>query len=511
MEVVNTFMTWIFKNRIGQINNFKENPIAIQEEILFELVNEAKRTEFGKKYSFSEMKTYADFASKVPIHDYEQMKPYIEMTMKGRQNVIWPTDIEWFSKSSGTTSSRSKYIPVSQEALEECHFKGGKDMLSMYVNNYPDSKLFSGKALTIGGSLSSNPLSNESSSKVGDVSAVITHNLPIWVQMARTPSLETALMNEWEAKIERMAREVMDENVTSISGVPTWTIVLLQRILELKGANNILEVWPNLEVFFHGAVAFGPYRGLFKELIPSERMRYMETYNASEGFFGIQDQKDSDELLLMLDYGIFYEFIPMEEWDNEHPKVVPLTEVELGKNYAILITTNAGLWRYKIGDTVKFTNLHPYRIKISGRTKHFINAFGEEVIVENAESAIQVAAEATHATITNFTAAPVYFGDSKSKGAHEWIVEFNKLPDDRERFINLLDEELRKVNSDYDAKRYKDLALTAPRVHVVNEGVFESWMRSRGKLGGQNKVPRLSNTREYVDEILQMIKPAQAS
>ena len=505
MEVVNTFMTWIFKNRIGQIENFKENPIAIQNEILFELIQEARRTDFGKKYGFADIVTYADFARQVPIHDYEQMKPYIEETMKGRQNIIWPTEIEWFSKSSGTTSSRSKYIPVSQEALEECHFKGGKDMISLYVNNYPDSKLFSGKALTIGGSLSENPLASRSKSKVGDISAVITHNLPIWVQMARTPSLETALMDEWEAKIDKMAREVMDENVTSISGVPTWTIVLLQRILELKKAKNILEVWPNIEVFFHGAVAFGPYRSLFKELIPTEKMRYMETYNASEGFFGIQDQRDSDELLLMLDYGIFYEFIPMEEWERENPKVVPLSQVELGKNYAILITTNAGLWRYKIGDTVKFTSIEPYRIKISGRTKHFINAFGEEVIVENAEKAVQKAADATGATITNFTAAPVYFGDSKSKGAHEWVIEFRKMPEDQDFFVQCLDETLRKINSDYDAKRYKDMALTKPKVHLVSEGVFETWMRSRGKLGGQNKVPRLSNTREHLDEVLKLI------
>ncbi|MFD2034245.1 GH3 auxin-responsive promoter family protein [Belliella marina] len=505
MEVVNTFMTWIFKNRIGQIKNFMENPIEVQEEILFELIDNAKRTEFGRMYGFSKIKDYNDFASNVPIHDYEEMKPYIEKTMEGTQNVIWPTEIEWFSKSSGTTSSRSKYIPVSQESLEECHFKGGKDMISLYVNNYPESKLFSGKALTIGGSLAPNPISPDLTSRVGDISAVITQNLPIWVQMARTPSLDIALMEEWEAKIDRMAREVMHENVTSISGVPTWTIVLLQRVLELKKAKNILEVWPNLEVFFHGAVAFGPYRSLFRELIPSETMHYMETYNASEGFFGIQDQRDSDELLLMLDYGIFYEFVPMEELEKESPKVIPLCDVEVGKNYAILISTNAGLWRYKIGDTVKFTSTYPYRIKISGRTKHFINAFGEEVIVENAEKAIQMAAEKTRASIMNFTAAPVYFNDSKSKGAHEWIVEFKTMPDNPDLFRDLLDVSLREINSDYDAKRYKDLALTAPKVHLVAEGLFESWMRSRGKLGGQNKVPRLSNSREYIDEILKLI------
>lgn len=505
MEVVNTFMTWIFKNRVGQIENFKINPIEVQEKLLIELIEKAEDTEFGKKYLFSNIRTYGDFAKQVPIHSYEEMTPYIEKTMKGTQNVLWPSEIIWFSKSSGTTSSRSKYIPVSEESLEECHFKGGKDMLSLYVSNHEDSKLFTGKGLSIGGSLSKNPFNSESEIQVGDISAVITQNLPLWVQFARTPSLEVALMSEWEAKIERMAEEVMDENVVSITGVPTWTIVLIQRILELKNAQNILEVWPNLEVFFHGAVAFGPYRKLFKELIPSPKMRYVETYNASEGFFGIQDQKESEELLLMLDYGIFYEFIPMEENHKESPKAIPLSEVELGKNYAMVITTNSGLWRYAIGDTVRFTNTSPYRIKISGRTKHFINAFGEEVIVENADKAIQAAAEATNATITNYTAAPIYFGDSKSKGAHEWIVEFKTMPGDQDKFTEILDTTLREVNSDYDAKRYKDLALTAPKIHFVKEGIFEKWLKSKGKLGAQNKVPRLSNSREYIDEVLKLM------
>jgi hypothetical protein len=505
MEVVNSFMTWIFKNRIGQIEHFKNNPIEVQEELLEELISSAKRTEFGKQFHFGEIRKYEDFAKRVPIQTYEEMKPYFERVMQGHQNVIWPSEIRWFSKSSGTTSSRSKYIPVSQESLEDCHFKGGKDMISLYVNNYPDSKLFAGKSLSIGGSLGQNPINPKSEIQVGDISAVIMQNLPLWVQFARTPSLEVALMSEWESKIDRMAREVMNENVVSISGVPTWTIVLIQRIMELKKASHILEVWPNLEVFFHGAVAFGPYRKLFQELIPSPKMHYVETYNASEGFFGIQDQKESDEMLLMLDYGIFYEFIPMEEWESENPKVIPLADVEIGKNYAILITTNGGLWRYKIGDTVKFTSTSPYRIRISGRTKHFINAFGEEVIVENAEKAIQTAAEATNATITNFTAAPVYFGDSKSKGSHEWIIEFKTLPSDQEKFKQLLDSTLREINSDYDAKRYKDLALSSPIIHFATEGIFEKWLKNRGKLGGQNKVPRLSNTREYMEEVLKLL------
>ncbi|AWW30982.1 hypothetical protein DN752_13075 [Echinicola strongylocentroti] len=507
MDVLNTFMTWIFKIRIGQIDNFKKNPIEVQQGIFFDLIKSAKSTQFGKKYGFSDIRSPKDFDRNVPIHNYEEMQPYIEQTMKGEQNVIWPSEISWFSKSSGTTGSRSKFIPVSQESLEDCHFKGGKDMLSLYVNNYPDSKLFTGKSLAIGGSSEVNALDINKNSQYGDISAVIMRNLPVWAQLARTPSLETALMSEWEEKIEKMAKETMEENVLSISGVPTWTIVLLQRIMELTNSSNILEVWPNLEVFFHGAVAFGPYRKLFSELIPSESMRYMETYNASEGFFGIQDQKNSDELLLMLDYGIYYEFIPMDEWDRDDPKVLPLEEVEIGKNYALIISTNGGLWRYKIGDTVKFTSIRPYRIRISGRTKHFINAFGEEVIVENAEKAIEIAADATGAIVVNFTAAPIYFEGSDGKGAHEWIIEFSKAPNDEAVFSEKLDAALREINSDYDAKRYKDMALDRPKIHfVTEEGIFEKWMKSRGKLGGQNKVPRLANNREYIDTILELMK-----
>jgi hypothetical protein len=505
MEVINSFLSWIFKSRLGQIEKFKQDPYSVQQETFFALLEEAKNTEFGKTYQFGKIKTYADFAARVPIFDYESFTPFLEKTMKGKQQVFWPSAIQWFAKSSGTTGSRSKYIPVSEESLEECHYKGGKDMVSLYVNNFPDSKLFTGKSLTIGGTLEKDPLFPEGMARAGDVSALIMHNLPIWAQFMRTPSLETALMSDWEAKIERMAKETMDENVTSIAGVPTWTIVLLQRILELKKAAHILEVWPNLEVFFHGAVAFGPYRNLFKQLIPSDKMRYMETYNASEGFFGMQDQPDSDELLLLLDYGIFYEFIPTDELEKENPTVITLEGVEVGKNYALLITTNAGLWRYRIGDTVKFTSAFPYRFRISGRTKHFINAFGEELIVENAEVAMAFACEQTDATIANFTAAPRYFADSQSKGAHEWIVEFKTPPVDLDLFAKLLDDKLREVNSDYDAKRYKDLALLQLELHAVPPGLFEVWLSKKGKLGGQHKVPRLSNTREYVDEILALL------
>jgi hypothetical protein len=506
MDVLNSFVAWLFKSRLHQIEKFKKTPIEVQSSVFQQLIKAGKKTEFGKEFNFSKIKSYADFAKNVPIHDYEAIKPYIDLTMKGQQQILWNTDIEWFSKSSGTTSSRSKYIPVSQESLEECHFKGGKDMISLYLFNYPDSKVFLGKSLTIGGTLETNPLNPEGTARAGDISAVIMQNLPIWAQFIRTPSLEVALMGEWEAKIDQMALETMDENVTSIAGVPTWTILLIQKILKLKKANNILEVWPNLEVFFHGAVAFGPYRKLFSELIPSSSMRYMETYNASEGFFGLQDQQDSDELLLLLDYGIFYEFIPMEEIEKENPTAISLQDVQIGKNYALVISTNGGLWRYIIGDTIKFTSASPYRFHISGRTKHFINAFGEEVIVENAEKAIEFACNETGATITNFTAAPVYFEATDTKGAHEWIIEFQTAPDNLQEFGNLLDQQLRKINSDYDAKRHKDLALTAPIIHKAPEGLFQAWMAKRGKLGGQHKVPRLSNSREFIDEILEMIK-----
>ncbi|MEQ6118534.1 GH3 auxin-responsive promoter family protein [Reichenbachiella sp. MALMAid0571] len=492
------------KKRIHQIELFMKYPHEVQEEIFKKLLRTAKNTEFGKKYGFESIDTLDRYQSRVPVHQYETLFPYIERRMKGEQNLLWPTDVKWFAKSSGTTNARSKFIPVSQEALDDCHFKGGKDLISIYVNNFPESKMFSGKGLAICGSHKINEYDPSSNSYYGDVSAVIMQNLPLWAQFVRTPSLEVALMENWEEKIEKMAEITADENVTNLSGVPTWTILLIQRIKELKKIDSILDVWPNLEVFFHGAVAFHPYRQLFEQLIPKNEMRYVETYNASEGFFGIQDRTDSDELLLMLDYGVFYEFIPYDEIHKENPKVISLPNVEIGVNYAMIISTNSGLWRYNIGDTIKFTSTSPYRIKISGRTKHFINAFGEELIIENAESAITKACEVTGAVIDNFTAAPIHFEKNK-KGKHEWVIEFKKEPESMERFVVLLDENLRELNSDYDAKRFKDLALQLPLVHSAKSGTFYTWMKKRGKLGGQNKVPRLSNTREYIDEVLKLL------
>ncbi|MDQ2657944.1 MAG: GH3 auxin-responsive promoter family protein [Bacteroidota bacterium] len=504
MGLINSILTWMMKKRIHQIELFKKYPHEVQEELFKKLIKEASATEFGKKYGFSDIETVAQFRERVPIFTYEELFPYIKRLMQGEQNILWPTEITWFSKSSGTTNQRSKFIPVSQEALEECHFKGGKDLISIYVNNYPDTRLFDGKGLAVGGSHQINEYDSSDSSSYGDVSAVIMQNLPPWAQFIRTPKLETALMSNWEEKIEKMAVETAQVNVTNIAGVPTWTALLIQRIVELEKKDNILEVWPNLEAFFHGAVSFKPYRNLFDKLIPRESMRYVEIFNASEGFFGIQDQTDSGQMLLMLDYGIYYEFIPVEELDMERPRAVGLADVEVGKNYAMVISTNAGLWRYNIGDTVRFTSTSPYRIKISGRTKHFINAFGEEVIIENAESAINKACLATEAVIDNFTAAPIFFEKGK-KGGHEWIIEFKVPPSDLQHFTKVLDETLRRVNSDYDAKRQHDLALVAPRINCVRGGAFYDWMKRRGKLGGQNKVPRLFNTREYVDDILRML------
>jgi len=491
------------KRRMPRIEAMYLRPADVQEECFKELISLGESTEWGKKYGYSDIRNSEDFRKNVPISTYEELFPYIDRMMQGEQNILWSSPISWFSKSSGTTNARSKFIPVSPESLGDCHMKGGKDMITLLLHNKPDTKIFDGKGLSIGGSLSSNPF-NENM-LLGDVSAVVMKNLPIWAQMIRTPSLDVALMNDWDQKIERMALETSKENVTSILGVPTWTLVLIDKILEITGKQNILEVWPNFEFLVHGAVAFSPYRNLFKnQVFPSEQVSFMEIYNASEGFFGIQDDLSlPDEMLLMLDYGIYYEFIPLDDAGEEKDTIVPLSEVALGTNYAVVISTNAGLWRYKIGDTVKFTSLAPYRIKISGRTKMFINAFGEEVIIENAEKAMSKALKATQAELVDYTVAPAYMEGGKS-GCHEWLVEFSVPPNDFSTFVDILDKSLREDNSDYDAKRAFDLVLSLPKVHQLSKGTFYEWMKSRGKLGGQHKVPRLSNNREYVEEILKI-------
>ncbi len=504
MPFLNSFINWVMKKRVHQIELFKQYPHEVQRDVFYRLISDAKNTEFGEKYKFKAIKSYQDFQAQVPISTYEELFPYIERIMKGEQNVLWPTYINWFAKSSGTTNAKSKFIPVSQEALDESHFSGGKDLLAIYVNNNPDSLLFTGKVLSIGGSHQKNPLALNLDSYFGDVSAVIMQNMPLWAKYVRIPSEEVALLDNWEEKLERIAQETKDENVTSITGVPTWALLVLKRIMELKGASNILEVWPNLEAFFHGAVAFGPYRKIFNDIIPSNKMSYIDAYNASEGFFGIQDNPESDDMLLMLDYGIFYEFIAMSLGGISTNQPIPLSEVEVGKNYAMIISTNAGLWRYNIGDTVRFTSINPYRIKISGRTKHFINAFGEELVIENAEEAIAKACDKSGAIIENFTAGPIYFEKNK-RGGHEWIIEFEKPPENLSDFTILLDENLKQLNSDYEAKRQNNLALVKPKIHSVPVGTFYKWMKLQGKLGGQNKVPRLSNDRTHIESILGLL------
>ncbi len=511
MPIINSILSWWMKKRIHQIELFMKYPHEVQRDWLTRLIDSAMYTEWGVKYDYHSIQTLEDFKKRVPIQNYDTLKPFIQRLMNGEQNILWPSDVKWFAKSSGTTADKSKFIPVTAEAIEECHFKGGKDLLSIYCNNHPETQIFTGKGLILGGSTSSLAQSSDQTSLfggergLGDISAVLMQNLPLWVQLIRTPDLSIALMEKWEEKIEKMVRATIPENVTNISGVPTWTLVLAKQVLEVTGKKNLLEVWPNLELFVHGAVSFTPYEEQFHRLFPSPSFNYLETYNASEGFFGIQDQSKSEEMLLMLDYGVFYEFMPMEEYGKEDPKTLNLEEVELNKNYTLIISTNAGLWRYLIGDTIKFTSLNPFRIKISGRTKHFINAFGEEVIVENSDQAIKIACDKTDSLIKEYTVAPIYFSSTEN-GAHEWLIEFEKPPANIDYFTEVLDNALKSLNSDYEAKRYKDMALRLPVLREMPPGTFYNWLKSKDKLGGQYKVPRLSNNRKYVDEIKEVLR-----
>ena len=503
MPIFNSLLSWLMKKRIHQIELFMKYPHDVQLELFKKLMSSAADTEWGEKYDYASITSPEQFRQRVPVSDYNNLKPYIERLRQGEQNLLWNTDVKWFAKSSGTTSDKSKYIPVSAEALEECHYKGGKDMLSIYFHNHPNSEIFSGRGLAMGGSSSITEVNNESY-YTGDLSAILVQNLPLWVQILKTPSRSIALMDEWESKIEKMARVTMEHDVTSISGVPSWSLVLIRRILELQGKSNLADVWPNLEVFFHGGVNFDPYRKQFNELIQSDIMSYMETYNASEGFFGIQDRSDHNDMLLMLDYGIYYEFIPFEHIEDENPPTLLLDEVETGKNYAMLISTNGGLWRYLIGDTIKFTSVDPYRIKITGRTKNFINAFGEEIIIENAEKALAIACDKCNAVVADYTAAPIYFNNNKN-AAHEWLIEFTRPPENLDVFTDNFDNALKSLNSDYEAKRYKNMVLGQPLIKSLPANTFYNWLKKRDKLGGQNKVPRLSNNRKYVDDILEQI------
>lgn len=500
IPLVHSIASWFLKKRIHQMELFMKYPGEVQEELRIQLLDKAKDTEIGKKYDFQSIRSYSDFAERIPVTTYEENQEYIERSRRGESNIMWPTPIKWFAQSSGTTNARSKYIPVSPESLEDCHYAASKDLLCMYLNNNEGSHLFSGKGLRLGGS---KELYQDRGTVYGDLSAILIDNMPFWAEFSSTPNHNISLLSDWELKMQAIVDETIQQNVTSLAGVPSWMLVLLNNVLETTHASSIMEIWPNLEVYFHGGVSFEPYAQQYKNIINSERFKYYEIYNASEGFFAIQDQNNSKELLLMLDYGIFYEFIDMGSYGTTAEKVIPLNEVEIGVNYAVIITTNAGLWRYKIGDTVRFTSLSPYKIRVSGRTKHHINAFGEELIIENAEQALKIAMQETSCAIKDYTAAPIFM-EGKEKGAHEWIIEFKDPPEDLVTFKTHLDLALQKVNSDYQAKRFNNTTLNAPTIHAAREHLFYDWLRTHNKLGGQHKIPRLSNSREFIDELLQL-------
>ncbi|WP_405410539.1 GH3 auxin-responsive promoter family protein [Maribacter sp. Asnod1-A12] len=500
ITLFNSIASWLLKKRFHQIELFLKYPEEVQEEVLLQLLEFAEDTEVGRKYDFVSVNSYSDFKERLPIVCYEEIQPIIERTRKGEHNLFWPTKVKLFAKSSGTTNAKSKFIPVSTEALEDCHFKSSKDLLCLYLNNNENSQLFTGKSLRLGGS---KELYEDNGSLFGDLSAILIDNMPLWAEYSSTPSNKVSLMSEWESKLMAIIHESVHENVTSLAGVPSWMLVLMNKVLEETGKENLFQVWDNLEVYFHGGVNFSPYKEQYKKILPRSNFRYYEIYNASEGFFAIQDRNGADDLLLMLDYGIFYEFIPMNVYSSIDEEAIPLWEVELGKNYAIVITTNSGLWRYKIGDTVRFTSKSPYRIKVTGRTKHHINVFGEELIIENAEEALKIACAKTGAEIIDYTAGPVFMVD-KEKGAHEWIMEFRTLPEDFSAFVEIFDNALKALNSDYEAKRLNNITLNSPLVHSARKNLFYDWLKLNNKLGGQHKIPRLSNKRDYLEELLPM-------
>ena len=499
ITIINSIASWILKKRIHQIELFTKYPIEVQEEILFGLLRSAENTVLGKKYEYSSIKNYQTFNERIPVSTYEELEPFIEQTRQGAQNIFWNSNIKYFAKSSGTTNAKSKFIPVSSEALDNNHYKASKDLLCMYLNNNEDSQLFTGKSLRLGGS---KELYENNNTFFGDLSAILIDNMPMWAEFSSTPSNKTSLMSDWEIKLPAIIKESSLENVTSLAGVPSWMMVLLNKTLEENKKTNILEIWPNLEVYFHGGVSFDPYKEQYKKLFPKFDFKYYEIYNASEGFFALQDRNDSNELLLMLDYGIFYEFIPMDTFGKDNQKVIPLSEVEIGKNYALVITTNSGLWRYLIGDTIRFTSINPFRIKVTGRTKHHINVFGEELMVENTDSALAKTCAILNCEILDYTVAPIFM-EGKEKGAHEWIIEFKKLPENIDDFTELLDKNLQQVNSDYEAKRFNNMTLNKLVLHVAKENLFYNWLKKNDKLGGQHKIPRLSNSRNYLEELLQ--------
>lgn len=502
IQIIHSIASWFLKKRIHQMELFLKYPHEVQNELLFQLLDKAKDTEYGKTHEFKSIKTYKEFTERLPIVTYEDIYDKIERSRQGEHNIFWPTPIRMFAKSSGTTNAKSKFIPLSDEALEDNHYAASKDLLCMYLNNNKESKLFTGKGLRLGGS---KEIYKNNGTSFGDLSALLIDNMPLWASYSSTPSNEVSLLGDWEKKMPAIIEETLNQNVTSLAGVPSWMLVLLNECLEISKAENIKEIWPDLEVYFHGGVSFDPYLNQYLKLIPDKNFKYYEIYNASEGFFAIQDQNDSKDLLLMLNYGIFFEFIPMDSYGYEKQKTINLQDVEVGVNYALIITTNAGLWRYKIGDTIRFTSTNPYRLKVTGRTKHHINVFGEELIIENAEKALKKVALEYDVEIYDYTVAPIFM-KGKHKGAHEWIIEFKTPPTNIQDFRQSLDQNLRDVNSDYDAKRKNNTTLNLLELHIAKNNLFYSWLKSHEKLGGQHKIPRLSNKRNYIDELLELQK-----
>lgn len=501
MKLLSPAISKLARMRLWRIKNWTNHPVAAQREVLQDLVTSAQYTVFGKKYNFSKLFSVKEFKLHVPVSEYEHLQPYIQRMLDGEENVLWNTPVKWFAKSSGTTGNKSKFIPVSDESLNENHFKASKDVLTSYYNNFPSSDLLTGKGLVIGGSHQINQVNDDI--QYGDLSAVLMQNTPFWGQWLRTPELSVALMDDWGEKIEKLAQSTANENVTSLAGVPTWTLLLLKRILEIKEKKTIKEVWPNLELYINGGVSFVPYREQFEKVI-GKPINYLEIYNASEGFFAGQESPEYDGMTLYTEHGVFYEFMPVEEYGKSFPKTLGLDKVEINKNYGLIISTTGGLWRYLIGDTIKFTSINPYRIKVTGRLKHYINAFGEELIVDNADKAIAEAAAKANAVVADYTAGPVYFSDS-GNGAHEWLIEFHEAPEKIEQFAEALDNALKKENSDYEAKRFKNIALSLPKIKVLSKGTFTKWLQQKNQVGGQHKVPRLSNDRKIIEEILSMI------
>ena len=490
----NSILSTLIKQRIKKINRVKENPLESQNKVLQTLIKKAEKTVFGIEHKFDKISNYENFKNLVPSRKYEELYPYIEQIRQGYENILWPGKTKMFAKSSGTTNAKSKFIPLTNNTLYNCHFKGGKDMIAIYLSNNPESKVFNGKGIMLAGSKEFNSNVSE-----GDLSALLLEKFPYWVNSHRLPDMQTALMKDWNEKMNNITNQSIKKNITNLTGVPSWMLFLLKNVIKKTGANNISEVWPNLELYFHGGINFMPYKKQFNSLIPSLKMNYLEIYNASEGFFAIQDRKNANDMLLMLDYEIFYEFITRKNFEKENKEYIKIDDVKTNVDYVMIISTSSGLWRYQIGDIIQFTSTNPHRIIIKGRTKNCINVFGEELMIHNSDQAIYEASLETNAKIVEYTIAPIFM--NQSSGAHEWAIEFEKPPNEKNKFIEILDKKLKSINSDYDAKRSNNLIIDVPQIYDVKKGVFLKWLENKNKLGGQNKIQRLSETRIFIEEI----------